>query len=40
MKSSSVYTDKISQSNKIEGNATLDFIIVVEKRKKSERVSW
>lgn len=33
MKSSSVYTDKISQFNKIEGNATLDFIIVVEKRK-------
>lgn len=32
MKSSSVYTDKISQFNKIEGNATLDFIIVVEKR--------
>lgn len=33
MKSSSVYTDKISQFNQIEGNATLDFIIVVEKRK-------
>lgn len=33
MKSSSVYTDKIYQFNKIEGNATLDFIIVVEKRK-------
>lgn len=33
MKSSSVYTDKISQFNKIEGNASLDFIIVVEKRK-------
>lgn len=32
MKSSSVYTDKISQFNQIEGNATLDFIIVVEKR--------
>lgn len=33
MKSSSVYTDKISQFNQIEGNASLDFIIVVEKRK-------